>query len=190
MPPKQKFTKDEILECSLNIIRKEGPKSLTARRLGEELGSSSRPIFTVFQSMEEVLSETINCAKELYQNYVKDGLSEEAPFRGVGRRYIKFAKDEPQLFRLLFMTETNSNLTLSNILLLIDDYTGQILEVVKNEYGLDAEKAKRYYTHLWIYSHGIATLMSTGVSNYDDNEITELLAEVGKALITLIKKGE
>lgn len=54
MPPKAKFTKEEIVEAALGIAHESGFDALTARTLGERLGSSARPIFTVFKSMDEV----------------------------------------------------------------------------------------------------------------------------------------
>lgn len=52
MPPKPKFTKDEIVDAALDIVSRDGVEAMTAREVGERLGSSARPIFTVFGSME------------------------------------------------------------------------------------------------------------------------------------------
>ncbi len=105
MPPKAKFTKDEIIEGALDIVRTEGFEALTSRALGKRLNSSARPIFTVFQSMDEVQSAVIGSAKALYKKYVDKGLTYEHPFKGVGTQYILFSVNEPKLFQLLFMTE-------------------------------------------------------------------------------------
>lgn len=80
MPPKAKFTREEIIEAALEIVRTEGFSALTARALGAKLGSSARPIFTVFQSMEEVQQAVIDAAKALYKEYVKRGLSDIPAF--------------------------------------------------------------------------------------------------------------
>lgn len=66
MPPKAKFTKEQIVNAALDIIRENGTSELTARALGKRLGSSACPIFTVFDNMEEVLTETVKAAKILY----------------------------------------------------------------------------------------------------------------------------
>ena len=44
MPPKAKFTKAEIIEAALNIVRADGYEALTSRALGTYLGSSARPV--------------------------------------------------------------------------------------------------------------------------------------------------
>ena len=84
MPPKAKFTKAEIIEAALNIVRADGYEALTSRALGTYLGSSARPIFTVFKNMEEVQQDMIKSAKALYKEYVNKGLTTEPPFKGVG----------------------------------------------------------------------------------------------------------
>ncbi len=92
MPPKAKFTSEEIVEAALSIIREKGVDALTARELGTRLGSSSRPVFTVFKSMQEVLDEAIKEAKAIYRSYVERGLLEVPAFKGVGTEYIRFAR--------------------------------------------------------------------------------------------------
>lgn len=57
MPPKPKFTKEEIVETALKVVSQKGVEGLTAHELGEALGSSARPVFTVFNNMEELLEE-------------------------------------------------------------------------------------------------------------------------------------
>ena len=127
MPPKAKFTRNEIIKAAMGIVRKEGVSALTARVLGEELGSSARPIFTLFQNMEEVQQSVITAAKELYAEYVERGLSEELPFKGVGTQYILFSIKEPKLFQLLFMSEHENIPDFSGVLPLIDNNYEKIL---------------------------------------------------------------
>lgn len=98
MPPKAKFTKQQIVNAALNIIRESGTSELTARALGKRLGSSACPVFTVFDGMEEVMSETVKAAKALYASYVKEGLKAAPAFKGVGMQYVNFAIREPKLF--------------------------------------------------------------------------------------------
>ena len=75
MPPRAKFTKEEIVTAALTIVREEGLSALTARNLGKSLGSSACPIFTVFSSMEEVYQAVIGAAKKIYKEYIEKGIS-------------------------------------------------------------------------------------------------------------------
>jgi AcrR family transcriptional regulator len=190
MPPKQKFTKEEVIAAALEITRQEGLTALTARRLGAELKSSSRPIFTAFKSMNEVAEETINAARALYNQCVAKALSEQKPFKGTGMAYIRFAKDEPKLFQLLFMTENQNTPELSDVLSMIDENSNKILDEVKKEYGLDDTKSQRVYQYLWIFTHGIAALNVTKVCRFEDTEISDMLDDVCRSILMRIKAGD
>ena len=71
MPPKAKFTKQEIINASIEIIETTGIDTLTARSLGRQTRKFCQTLFTVFDSMEEVLSATFAYANEIYESYVK-----------------------------------------------------------------------------------------------------------------------
>ena len=70
MPPKPKFSKEEIIDAALDIVSRDGGAALTARELGEKLGCSSSPIFTVFKSMDEVMQAIRIEAMRRYDKYV------------------------------------------------------------------------------------------------------------------------
>ena len=103
----------------ISDVKNHGTSALkvcpTSRALGTYLGSSARPIFTVFKNMEEVQQDMIKSAKALYKEYVNKGLTTEPPFKGVGTQYILFAVNEPKLFQLLFMTEQKQIPDLSGV---------------------------------------------------------------------------
>ena len=189
MPPKAKFSKEEIVSAALDIIRENGVSELTARALGKKLGSSACPIFTVFDTMEEVMRETVKAANRLYDKYIAEGLKDTPAFKGVGMQFIAFAIEEPKLFQLLFMTERGQNPTMENVLPVIDANYPMILSSVKS-YGLSDENAGKLYKHLWVYSHGIAVLCATRVCSLTVGEIGNMLTEIFIALLKEIKAGE
>lgn len=187
MPPKAKFTRDEIVQAGLNIVRENGMEALSARALGVALGSSARPVFTVFQSMEEVQGEVLEAARSRYDEYVRRGLEQEPAFKGVGTQYILFAIQEPKLFQLLFMTEQKQSPSVVNVLPMIDDNYGDILRSVQNGYQLSEEQAKQMYRHLWIYTHGIAALCATNMCVFSAEEISGLMTQVFRGVLKEIK---
>ena len=192
MPPKAKFTKEEIIGAGLAILRERDISAVTAREIGNYLGSSARPIFTVFDNMGlgssarpiftvfdnmgEVLNGIEAKARESYSEYVEQGLQQTPAFKGVGQSYIQFAINEPKLFQLLFMRKTSGNIGINRILPEIDDNYTDILKSI-------------LYRHLWIYSHGIATLCATSMCRFTEVEIGIMLTEVFKALLTERLKG-
>ena len=178
MPPKAKFTKAEIIEAALNIVRADGYEALTSRALGTYLGSSARPIFTVFKNMEEVQQDVIKSAKALYKEYVNKGLTTEPTFKGVGTQYI------------LFMTEQKQIPDLSGVLPLIDESYEQILLSIQDDYKICKASGKKLYHHLWIYTHGIATLCATKMCRFTDEEISTMITEVCMSILKKLKEGE
>ncbi len=187
MPPKHKFTRNEIIQAAIEIARDEGTSSITARALGTKLGSSSKPIFSIFDNMDELQNEVKKTAKTLYAEYVKKGLEQELPFRGVGTQYILFAIKEPKLFQLLFMSEQEQKPAVTNALPMIDDSYETILLSVQNGYHLSEEQAKQMYRHLWIYTHGIAVLCATNMCVFTADEISNMITQVFRGALKEIK---
>ena len=81
-----------------------GTAGLTAKTMADELGTSTQPIFTGFGSMDSVRQEVYVAAMRVYDRYTDAGLKEKIPFLGVGMQYIRFAREEPELYRFLFLT--------------------------------------------------------------------------------------
>lgn len=178
MPPKAKFTRVQITQAALELVREEGIGGLTARTLAKKLGSSSCPIFTVFENMEEVQQSVLEAAKACYKGYVEKGLAQAAAFKGVGTQYILFAVQEPKLFQLLFMNEQSAVPDIDGVLPIIDESYEKILASITEGYGLDKESAEKLYRHLWIYSHGIAALCATKMCHFSGEEISGMMTEV------------
>lgn len=187
MPPKAKFSREEIIKAALDIVVREGFDALTARSLAAELGSSPRPIFTVFESMDEVQQAVISAATELYNGYEDEGMDAPQSFKGSGIGYIKFAAEQPKLFQLLFMKEKESVPDVGDVLTILDSHHDRIVDAVMAEYGFGRDTAKQIYLHMWIYSHGIATLIANNVCHFTEKEISEMLTDVAAGVIRKYK---
>lgn len=187
MPPRAKFTKEEIVTAALTIVREEGLSALTARNLGKSLGSSACPIFTVFSSMEEVHQAVIGAAKKIYKEYIEKGIPKLPVFSGVGEQYILFAINEPNLFKILFMTENESMPIFSGVLPLLDESYDKILHTIQEGYRITEKEAERLYRHLWVYTHGIATLCVTKMCRFTSDEIGTMTTEVFLSLLEKMK---
>lgn len=190
MPPRQKFTREEIIERALEIVREMGIDGLTARNLGDALQTSSRPIFTAFENMEEVKQHVLLQARQLYNQYVEEALKQENAFKGVGQSYIRFAIDEPKLFQLLFMSEQKEAKSLRDVLAIVDDNHEAIRSSIHPFFKLSEAQIQRLYEHLWIYTHGIATFCATNVYTFNEAQINEMLDEVYLGIMAKMKEKE
>lgn len=189
MPPQAKFSRKEIIDAGLAILRKQDLSAVTAREIGKYLGSSTRPIFTVFKNMNEVLDAVEAKAREIYTGYVCQGLQNDIAFKGVGQAYIQFAAREPKLFQLLFMRKLPEDTGVNKILPEIDENYPAILKSITDQFPVSTDDAVMLYRHLWIYSHGIAVLCATSMCHFTGEEIGTMLTEVFKALLTERLKG-
>ncbi len=174
MPPKFKFTKEEIINNALAIVREGGASALTARALGERLGASSKPIFGQFQSMEELQREVMNAANALYEEYLKTDMSEGRypPYKASGMAYIRFASEERELFKLLFMRDRTGEEIPDG-----REELKPIIDIIVKNLGICEEDAYMLHLQMWIYVHGIATMIATSYLNWDTEFVSHSLTD-------------
>ena len=98
MPPKRKFTREDIAQAALEIVKEKGVEALTARELGKRLGTSSSPIFTVFKNMDEVKWAARELALNEFKEYISDFKEYTPAFKRVGMMMISYAIHEPELY--------------------------------------------------------------------------------------------
>lgn len=178
MPPKSKFTREQIIETAFQMVREEGLDCLKARDLARKLGTSTAPIFTAFNSVEEIRDEVVKKANALYGEYIKEGLKQTPAFKGVGMKYIEFAKDEPELFKILGINKKFKD----NFLPAYDDNSPEVLNVLENKYGMSNETAKKLYNHMSVYAFGFASLYAQRIYLFTMEDISRMLSEVYTAM--------
>lgn len=186
MAPKNKFTKEQMVKAAVRVARERGINGLTAKTMADELGISTQPVFTAFGSMDEVKREVYAAAVSVYDEYTELGLKEKIPFLGVGMQYIQFARQEPELYRLLFLSQTQEN-----------EYSAvksmqHLQELVRPTliciYHITAEEADLYFRDLWFVVHSLATLIVTGDCPYSDQEIGQILTGFSISICKSIKE--
>lgn len=190
MPPQPKFSKDEIIDAALSIISKEGVSALTARRLAEQLGSSARPIFTVFSSMDELMCAVREQAQRRYDEYVSTAASSVPAFKKAGELMLSFAKEEPKLFSLLFMQEHEGARDFADVFAALGDTAPLSIEFIVRDYGLTEDKAMSLFRQLWVFTYGLSVLCATGMCVFSDDELSQMLTEEFTGAISHIKKEQ
>ena len=188
MAPKNKFTREEMIAAALKIVRRSGTGSLTAKAIADELGISTRPVFTCFGTMDTVKNEVRQAAEEIYNGYISQGLKEKFPFFGLGMQYIRFAKEEPELYRLLFLMQTadGSSGAFQSMLHSQETARGSLVKI----YNMTEAEADRYFRDLWLVVHSIATLIVTDCCPYSDREIENILTGFSVSICKSIKEIE
>lgn len=186
MPPKVKFQKEEIVNAALNVARKKGIEAVTAREVASELQVSPRPIFTWFETMEQLKGEIYEQARALYREYLERGLAERIPFLGVWQQYIRFAKEETELYKLLFLTKPDGVIGGATEALRFSQEL--VRDSVMRIYNMDADAADKYFRNVWLVAFSFATLIVTDDCPYTDEEIIAVGTEISLSVCKAYKE--
>lgn len=189
MPPKPKFTREEITAAALRVISRNGITALTAQALGQELGSSSRPVFTVFKTMEEVRQEAKTAAMRQFESFAEKAVHYTPAFKQFGMQAILFALEEPHLYQLLFMQGDGRPHNFEEMFAGLGESAGVCMDILQKEYGLSEAEAMGLFRHVWIYTYGIASLCANGMCRFSEEEIIDLLGQDFMAMLARVKSG-
>ena len=190
MPPKAKFTKEQITKAALGIVSEKGAQALTAKELGAALGTSTTPIFTVFNSMQEVQDAVMLAAMERFEEYAHKAAHLGPVFKQIGMQMILFAKEEPKLYQLIFMSSISEAQTFDDIYAHLGSLADECLNVLQKDYDLSKADAKTLFEKVWIQTFGIGALCATGTCDFSHEQIAQMLTQDFTAMMMLMKSGK
>ncbi len=190
MPPRAKYSREEIIQKAFEMARKNGIESVVARELGKALGTSSSPIFTAFKNMEEVQIEVRKLAMCEFEAYVRDAVHYAPAFKFVGMKMIEFAMKEPKLFQLLYMREHDRNQSFSMLVDELGDTVDVCIDFLCRDYELTIEQARMLFNQTWLHTFGICVLLAGKVCQLTHEEISQMLSMEFQGALMLIKSGK
>ncbi len=179
MPPKVKITKEEIIDAAIAIVRETGASAVNARTVATRLACSTQPVFSNFASMDALRLAAIEKAETLCRAYIDREVESGAypPYKASGMAYIRFAKEEKELFKLLYMRDrTEETIPLGS------DLTNEMESIVQNNTGLDSMGAKLFHLEMWAYVHGIAAMFATGYLDLEWALVSRMLTDAYEGL--------
>ena len=184
MPPKVRIQKEEIIAAATELVREKGEDALNARNLAKALGCSTQPLFSNFENMEELRGEVIKEAADIYDVFTKDEVERGVypAYKASGMAYIGFAKEERELFKLLFMRDrTFEDKAESEIDI------KPVVSIIMQTLGVDEETAKLFHLEMWSSVHGIATMIATDYLELETELVSRMLTDVYQGLRTRYK---
>ena len=190
MPPKPKFTKEEIVQTALEVVSQKGAAALTAQELANALGSSARPIFTVFRTMQEVQDAVREAAMRRFETFAAQKLPDMPLFKQVGMQMVLFGAKEPKLYQLLFMQENRQASDFEDVLGTLGATAEKCIANLCSEYGLSREQAHAVFEPVWIYTFGIGTLHATRVCQFSEAQVERMLSMEFSAMLHLVKASD
>lgn len=179
--------KESILDCALEIIKEKGMENLNVRLIAKRLKCSIQPIYYQFNNFEDLKDQAYKQIYEIYRNMMISKIGKDNGYKEMGMSYIRFASVYPNYFKLIFMHKTD----LDAEKFIMADNAGEevILEGMKMT-NLSKEEQKSFHIKVWIFTHGIATLVATGTIKISDSEINKLLTNTVRELLIGFKKGK
>lgn len=183
MPPTVRFTRDAVLHAACQLMRREGIEALNARAIAKELGGSTQPIFRLFTNMEDLHRELILYVARQFQAHAEADMAQsDSPYIQLCTTYLLYGRDEPELFKLLFMRDRVSE----------GQYSDQtnfdlVFNIIKKETLLDDETALRFFERTWLFIHGLAVCIATKyIPCQDERYLISMVKEAYNAAVKMM----
>ncbi len=175
MPPRTKISKNEILFAATEMLR--NGEEINARALAKKAGCSTQPIFSNYFSMDDLKKDLIAKANEVYQSYLLKAFQDESmpKYKASGMGYVRFAREEPKLFALLFMRDRRSEVLPTETEAVKE--VEPIIKIIMKNLDVDEEIATKFHTSMWVFVHGIATMIATGYLEWDEETVSRALSD-------------
>ena len=175
MPPKAKVSRGEILCAAVDLVRQKGEGALNARDLATALSCSTQPIFFNFSNMSELRQAILDFANALYLAYREEDMQsgEFPPYKASGMSYIRFATEEKELFKMLFMRDrANDETSIGD-----DEELKPIYALIQKQIGVSYEEARLFHLENWAVVHGIAAMTVTGYLTLEKELVSRMLTD-------------
>lgn len=183
MPPTVRFTRDAVLNAACQLMRRKGIEALNARAIAKELGGSTQPIFRLFTNMEDLHRELILYVARQFQAHAEADMAQsDSPYIQLCTTYLLYGRDEPELFKLLFMRDRVSD----------GQYSDQtnfdlVFNIIKKETPLDDETALRFFERTWLFIHGLAVCIATKyIPCQDERYLISMVKEAYNAAVKMM----
>mgnify|MGYP003296578451 CR=1 FL=1 len=177
MPPKARITKEMIIEEAFQIVRSEGADKLTVRHIAEKLKCSTQPILYYFATIEEIKVAVYRRADEYHNDYLQNMERDYGdPMLGIGMNYIQFAREEKNLFRLLFQSNEFAGANLLDLLETED--LVPIMHLMEQELEATSKEVREIFQTLFIFVHGYASMFANNEMKYEEEQVVRALTKV------------
>lgn len=186
MPAAKKVSKDEIIDAAVDVLRDGGFSAINARSVAKKLGCSTQPIYFSFKNMDELKAALTERAVQMHTRHVRDLLriheGNDSRYSSYGMGFVKFAAEEKQLFRWLYLEGVQSGPYQNDVL------TPEIIDVITDEFGYTADTARLFHRDMIYFTYGLAILANTDHLNLTESELREAFRREFRALIGIYGK--
>lgn len=179
--PKQRITKEIILDVAFNLARVQGYEQVVVKNIADAIGCSVQPIYSYFSNMEALREAVFGAAMKFYNEFIYSRVDKDGILESMARANVAFAKYETNLFKLLFLQKLNGLNSFNDIYEWMGDK--QATKQLAEKLSLSEEKVGEIYIMLIVFTHGVATMIATGGANISDDESAAILEKAYKAFV-------
>jgi AcrR family transcriptional regulator len=171
------FNNPRVLGAAIEVVRREGLESLSARSVANNLGSSVAPVYYSFRSMENLKREVLEWARRLMEEQAAQTFT-DIGFLNIGIGVVVFAREEEQLFRALLISPAGAQG------ISCDLYASARIRMKEDTMlrRLPDASLKRLWDSFWLYTVGLAMTISREADRTNEN-IIRLLKNTANMLI-------
>lgn len=174
MPPKQRITREMILETAKTIVQRDGIGSVNSRNIAKELGCSTQPIFSQFPTMEDLRQGVHDYCCMLFEQEVLQDKEETDFFKKSYLKVIHLAKEDENLFRFIYLSENCYGQEFLQTRMRYES-NHRLLAQIREQFGLNEKEGQDILHRCSLLVHGIATLLATTNVNYSDEEVCDIV---------------
>ncbi len=167
--PKQRITKEMVVEAAFEISRRDGINQATVKTIAERLDCSVQPIYSYCKNMDGLRKDVAEKASDFVRNYIYAAIDRNDLFRSTGCAYIELAKEEPHIFQLFLFQERKNISSLEDLYRTETDPT--VADMIAEKLNISFSAAKQLHLHMLIYTTGIGTIYSVTSSSISEDEI-------------------
>ena len=167
MPPKSRITRDMIVNAAAEIVRESGAEAVNARTVAQKLNCSTQPVMYHFATMEALKRAVYSQVDRFHTDCLMHGSGKNDPLLEIGLNYIRFAIEEPHLFRFLFQSGYAKE---NNLLEMISsEELAPVLSAMQEGIGLDMEKTREVFLTVALFAHGYASIIANNGLEFDED---------------------
>ena len=186
MPAVRKVSKEQIIDAAVDVLRDDGFSAINARSVAKKLGCSTQPIYVSFRNMDELKAALTERAIQMHTQRVRDSLriheGNDSRYSSYGMGFVKFAAEEKQLFRWLYLEGEQLGPYQNDVL------TSEVISVITEEFGCEEDVARRFHQDMVYFTYGLAILANTDHLHLTEAELREAFRREFRALIAIYGK--
>ena len=140
--------------------------------------------FATIEALKKAAYAKSDCFHTEYLMRIKD--PQEGPMLGIGLNYIRFAIEEPHLFRFLFQ----SGLAAGNSLLeMIDSKELEpVILPMQQAMELSMEQTKEVFITIALFAHGYASIIANNSLEYDEEVVSLHLERAYRGAVLAVRE--